>query len=111
MTCGGSDDDDERMKRSVMAGDDLAVVRGAADDGLMHRGHRRVPGRRRLIHGAEELERIEARRAEDRAAARQRRQHAGDQSVDVEQRHDVERAIRRRELEHVRDVVGGRRRR
>ena len=47
----------------------------------------------RLLHPGEELQRVEARRAEHRAAARQRREQAGDQPVDVEQRHHVEAAV------------------
>ncbi len=77
----------------LVALDYCAIVRRARHDCLVHRGDGRVPGRRRLIHSCEELEGVEARRAEDGAAAREGRQNARNQPVDVEQRHDVERAI------------------
>ena len=70
------------------------------------------PCTRSDVHSAiqrEELQRIEARRAEDRAAGRQRRQQAGDQAVDVEQRHDVERAIARRSAPACARMLRGRR--
>ena len=58
----------------------------------------------RLLEPAEETQRVEARRAEDRGAGVKRRQHRGDQPVDVKERHHVEAAIARLEREAARDV-------
>ena len=58
------------MKRSLRRGDALRVARGAREDRLVHGRHRRVPGRLRLVEPVEEVQRVEARRAEDRCRRR-----------------------------------------
>jgi hypothetical protein len=59
-----------RMKRSGWRAMTSGSSTRAAEDGLVHRGHRRVPGGPGLVHPAEELQRVEARRAEHLRAGR-----------------------------------------
>ena len=89
----------------AMTGDDLAIVRGARQDRLMHRRHGRVPGRLCLLHPGEETQSIEAWRAKYAAASRERRQQPRHEPVNVKQRHDLEAAILRREGKRLCDVV------
>ncbi len=88
-----------------IGGDDVLVLRGAREDRLMHRWHRRVPGRPGLTYPAEEFQRVETGRAEHGAAARKRREQSRDQSMDMKQRHDIQAAIDRRKLQRLGDIA------
>jgi hypothetical protein len=92
MTCGGIDDDDERMKRSGLAAM-TSLLRGARQDGLVHGRHGGVPGGPASSIQAKNFSALKPGVQNTCGARRQRRQHAGDQAVDVEQRHDVQAAI------------------
>ena len=82
------------------------VTAGARQNRLMHGGYGAVPARRSLLHPGEEPQRVEARRAPDRAAGRQARQNRADQAVDVEKRHDVQTPVGRRQLQGLHDIPG-----
>ena len=90
ITCGGIDDEDERTNRSGLA----AITSWCARRGpgcawcIVGTAVYQV-GRASLIQ-AKNLQRVEARRAEDQAAGRQRGEQAGHQAVDVKQRHHVQ---------------------
>ncbi len=73
----------------------------------MHRRHRRVPGGPGRLDPAEDLQRVEPRRAPDRSAGGKARRYRRHQPVDVEKRHHVEATVVRREREAAGDMVRG----
>ena len=73
------------------------VAAGSREDGLVHGGHGRVPGRVGLFHRGEERQRVEPWRAPDRRSGRERGEHGRRQPMDVKQRHDVQTTVVRYE--------------
>ena len=95
----------ERRQRGRGGADEPELSRararrpGALQDGHVHRGNGRVPGRTAGLEPRHEPERVESRCADDGRAGRDGRQHGRDEAVDVEERHDRKAAVLRGELE------------
>ena len=79
-----------------------------SQNGIVHRGNGRVPGRPKLGEPGEETGTAEIRRDRHRPRCAQRRQQSGDKPVNVKERHDVQAAIARAQPEGHRNVRGGR---
>ena len=86
--------------------DNLFVASGPRQDGLVHRGNGRIPGRVRLFQLREKSEGVEPIGAEDAGSGAERREDGGHQTVDVEERHHVHAAIVGRQAEGGSDVAG-----
>ena len=93
MTCGGSEADDERMKRRLAAASASGLRAARARIAWCIVGTAVYQLGRAVAEPLEEAQRVEAGRAEDAAARGKRGEHRRDQPVNVEQRHDVEAAI------------------
>ena len=96
------------MKRRPSAPPAGAIrLRGAREQQLMQRRHRRVPRHAVIARDAPERQRTELRRHDDGAAGRERRERGRDEPVHVKQRHHAQRHVVGRQRVRARDVAGG----